>query len=282
MEKIDYLRALLEDIRTDEDGQPSLSRIARRLQVNRSTVMRGLMPFRKEGILNDGYQLTEKGDAWLCSTNQRVVRLRNWLIAHQVDAEKAAADAAAVIQNCTEEGGMILSNVGILCSACGYRNVAAGKWFGISGEELIRKRKLRLQEGKEFFLTFWKERKEGKLRELSMANEGFESTAFLTERDGVWKLRLKLCPLTHQSAMGQWFSGIASTFEYERGEEGEGNWERAEICGRELLLPLSAFWIAYRGDLTRLRARLYVRMSCSVGLLAMPMGSAYLEARAYG
>ena len=281
MEKIDYLRALLEDGKEDESGVPSLSRIARKLKVNRSTVMRGLMTYRAEGILDEKYRFTEKGDAWLRSTNQRVTRLRNWLLALQVEAEKAEADAAAVIQNCSEEGAMVLSNIGVLCSSCGYRNVASGKWFGSSGEEFLQKRKLRFREGQLLFLSFWKERKESSIRELSMANEGFERTGELTERDGAWMLRLRLRTLTHQSAMGQWFSGIARVFEFERGEQNAGDWERAEIREKELLLPLSSFWIAYRGDLSRLRARLHVRISCSVGPLAMPMGSAYLEARMY-
>ena len=281
MEKIDYLKLLLEDIAADSAGKSSLSRIAKKLDVNRSTVMRGLAPYRENGILSEKYQLTDKGDAWCRSTQQRMKRLKNWLIEHQVDEKKAEADAAAVINSCTEEGAMVLSNIGVLCSSCGYRNVAAGKWFGMSGEEFISRRKIQFYENQNMFATFWKEKKENNLSEMSMANDGFERTAVLTKKDGIWMAGLRIKTLEHQSAMGQWFSGIAKTFEFEQGQRGTGVWHEVCISDGEFKLPLSAFWITYRGDLLKLRARLHVRISCSVGPIAMPMGSAYLELRMY-
>ena len=282
MDKRDYFKAFLEEIKASGTQGISLSAMAKKLGVNRSSVLRNLAQYKEQGILNENYLLTSGGKLWFQSVMQRMERLKNWFTAHNMEEERAYADALRIIKNCSDQGAMLLSNIGILCSACDCQPAKEADWFSALGEEFEQKYPQVLFSGRSVFFNFWKENAERNIRELSMANAGFvQPGALEASPEGLYVV-LNIVNMTQQSLMGRWFEAVAAEVEYESPWSSGGDWERALLEGSQVRLPVSVFRISYKEDFSCIRGRLRVRIACSAGAMAMPANTVILEIRMYG
>lgn len=282
MNKNDYFRAFLDEIKDAGEEGISLSSIAKRMGVNRSSVLRNLAKYKELGILNENYLITNEGKLWFKSVTQKITRLRSWFAAHQMCEEKAYDDALSIIRNCTDQGAMLLSNIGILCSACNFKPDGEADWFSVLGDEFEQKYPKVLFPGRSVFFNFWKENTERNIRELSMANGGFIHSAFLKKTTEGIAVVLKMVNMTQQSLMGRWFQGIATDVEFESPKGGGQVWEKAKTDDSQVRFPISVFRISYKEDFSCIRGRLHVRIACSAGEIAMPANTVILEIRMYG
>ena len=271
-----YLLALAESIKENPEDKPSLSRVADQMGVNRSTVQRAFIDYRKNGILDENYYLTKKGKAYAEPGRQQAERLRKLLNSHGIEKQKVVLDSLAIIKNCSKETAMLLSNMGITCDSCRhYKAARADRWKGFSGDQFKKKLGILIEDGTyEADFHFLTEICEN-VREYSMANEGFCRPALLKIQDGEGSVVLRRRTISHQSASGSWYQGEADKVEYEQSDK----WISAEVLEDLISLPLNAFWISYQGDYSRFRGMIRLKMSCSAGEKAMGNRTALLEVR---
>ena len=273
-----YLMTLLLLRGKRPDGRVSLQEVAAQHGVHRSTVMRSLLLYREQELLDEHYALTEKGQRWITSEGKKIRRIADFLKQNQVQELQALEDARRIVESCSEESAMLLSNMIYRCGHCPQKQkVHDVQWHGASGEELLQRlHEIVRQEAWPAAVFFRRERGEA-VHEMSMASEAFDRTAVLALTPGEEHLRLRCRTMTQQSIVGRWFEGMAANLFCEE----DGSWRPLEIACGEVRVPLRSFWISYRSDGTRIRGIARLRMGCSAGSDAMGMQTAILEFRVY-
>ncbi|MCC8084505.1 MAG: hypothetical protein LIP15_09765 [Clostridium sp.] len=274
---IEYLNALIENGARKENGRPSVLEVANEFGVYRSTVYRMVEKYVREGILDGKYRLTEEGKDWLEERKIKRERLAAWMKHCQVEKDNIMVNTAAILDNCTADLVSFLSNSGLMCKNC-QRLAAANayKWFGLNGSRFKDKLGRWIPDGQyEIPFIFFKDDTQ-QLGELSMASGGFKRPGVLEIRRGEGTVFLKVRTMSQQSASGKWYTGEAGTIKYKQGNE----WHVAENVDDVAAIPLSAFWITYKGeDHKCLRGMVSVKMSCTAGHEAMEEREALLQIR---
>lgn len=275
-----YLEYLLEIALEEEqnpDYRPSLRILARQLGVDHSTLSRALGSCRKLGILDEENRFTESGESWVAERRTQFHQIESWLLGRQVPREEARSTAISILKSCPDRPAALLSELIATCGCCEKKNMHGDvkKWFGMQGTYFREKLGYWYPDGEyQVKFYFWKER-DKMLRELSMADESFVQPGILSMKDGEGTVCLRRRKMRQQSASGQWFEGTAETLSYEQNDA----WCAAELSGDQFSIPLSAFWIAYKGNTGQLRGMLRMKMTCTEGKKAMLESSALLEIR---
>ncbi len=256
----------------------SLQEVAEHYQVHRSTVLRALRPLRDVGFLDENYRLTESGEAWLRSDGEHIRRITEYLEKHQIEEQQAEKDALSIVSCCSRETAMLLSNIPYHCGSCQrYELQSETQWSGGPGSETLDWI-LSDWQGAELPVQLFFRKEQGEvIHEVSMASEGFLRTGELYLRREEERLRIKCRPVSHQSAIGRWFEGMADGLSCEH----DGEWLPLKLKDGSVEIPLRYFWITMRNDRRRLRGVVRLRMGCSAGPAAMGMQTVLLEFRAW-
>lgn len=271
-----YLLTLVELSEKRKDGKVSLQEIAARHGVHRTTVMRAFRPLQETGMLDEAYRLTQEGKSWMKTDGERVKRLSQWLRTHNIEEEKAEQDAMRIIEGCSEETSMLLSNIAYHegeTETDGKKHTVG--WSGRQGSDALEMLYQTEKTDRVPVRIFFRKERGKVVHEVSMASGGFERTGWMELSRGEERLVLRSRPVTHQSAIGRWFEGRAAGLSCEHG----GEWKSVRMKQGIVEIPLSYFWITYRNDGAKLRGTVRLRISCSVGLAAMPPQTVILEFR---
>lgn len=276
MTEMDYLLAIIADARHNPKEKPSLTRVGKNLNVNRSSVFRALAGYRRDGILDGSYRLTEEGRSWLEENSRKIEQFGSWLCQHNIPREQAAQDAQRIMGACSGEAARILANLGDLgnaCSQCQMGKKRETTWNGFQGEYFCEKFGKDLPDGLyQMYYQFLKEKGE-EVHESSMANAAFEGTAALKIENGVGTILLNRKVMHQQAVSGRWYSGMAGDMLYER----NGKWVQVGVQENTITIPLSAFWISLHKQRGDFRGLLRLKLDSTAGAEAMPVQYALLE-----
>lgn len=271
-----YLLTLLSLREARPTGKVSLQEVADQHKVHRSTVMRSLLRYREQGLLDESYVLTEQGQQWMNAEGKKIRRIADFLEQNQLEREQALVDARRIVSVCSEETAMLLSNMPYRCGSCPRQTrEAMVQWHGLSGTELLPQLRDMIPSGAALAAVFFRRERGEVLHEMSMASEGFERTAELILTPGDEHLLLRCRTMTQQSIVGRWYEGMAASLSCEY----NGGWQPLEIINGKAEIPLRYFWVSYRNDSRKLRGIARLRMGCSAGPSAMGMQSVILEFR---
>ncbi len=272
-----YLLTLLSLREERPAGRVSLQEVAEQYGVHRSTVMRSLLRYREQGLLDENYGLTEAGRQWMAAEGKKIRRIADFLQQNQLDPDQALRDARRIVAVCSEETAMLLSNMPYRCGNCPRQSrEATVQWHSFSGDEMLSRLRELLPRERNSAVVFFRRERGEVVHEMSMASEGFERTAEICLTPGEEHILLRCRTMSQQSIVGRWYEGMASSLSCEY----NGGWQPLEIINGKAEIPLRYFWISYRSDGRKLRGIARLRMGCSAGPSAMGMQTVILEFRA--
>lgn len=234
----------------------SVSEVARRFDVNRSTVNRALNGFIEEGVLDEKLVLTTYGKAFLTQFKHRHQKIVYWLSKNGILEETAKEDALQLMMTCSEETIRLLEQGGDLCKACNY--------FGENGRKLL----LTGNNLSQYIprgdyrvpFAFYKGTKR-EPRYVSMANEAFCHPGILTVGNQTAFLRMKCRRMERKSMKSHTvISGEMKTMKYEC----ENQIKFADVKDGYVNLPLEAMQFSYLQEEDILQGEMKLFLSSSV------------------
>lgn len=260
----------LIELAPKKDGRPvSLAEIARRFDVNRSTISRALAGLVDEGILDEQLAFTTYGKSFMMRFSHIYENLVYWLTRNGINEDAAGEDALNIMMNCSDETISLMEQGGDFCKACDY--------FGENGHKLIvdgnsLSRYIPKGDYRVAF-AFCKGRKRDP-QQISMANEAFHHPAVMTVRDNESYMRIK-CRKVEQKSMKdmELMSGEMKSMRYEY----RNRIKSAEVKNGYVTLPLEAMQFSLLQDEDMIRGEMKLFLSSSVGEIHMPECTALLR-----
>lgn len=246
----------------------SFYHLAIKNNVSKSTVQRTLNVLVGRGFLDDQYDLTEKGEAYVNWYLPRHHSLSGWLCLHHIDrklAESTAHTWLAVTEDPVIE--MLLKNC-LVCSIC--KKMSSDE---SSIEQLEMDLSEYLPEGSYHIdVEFVKDGKSN--AEPSMADRAFEKPARLIISKGSSFIELKRLRVVQFSyRKNNLISGMLKSMEYMV----SGLKKTADVEGDHVRIKASHIqWTCSRNEL-ELKGELRIFATCTAGIIHMPKSPAIMR-----
>jgi Mn-dependent DtxR family transcriptional regulator len=257
-----YLLAL-----TEKENQ-SISGIADKFNVNRSSVSRSLATLIDQGLLTDNYELTSVGKHYLAEYKYKHDVITGWLMKNGIDEEDARQDTYKILEVCSDKTIRMLGQGGEFCKACNYFRKKGHKLI-IEGNELQQY----INRGEyQVPFIFHKDKKRSP-DQISMANDAFyhPATLVITKNSGYLALRTK--QMEQKSLIDKLsLAGKVDKIKYEY----QNQIREAEISETMVKLPIEAMKFLYIKEDDILQGYVNLTMTCSVGIIHMPESTAIL------
>jgi Mn-dependent DtxR family transcriptional regulator len=251
-----------------QQKKPSVSQIAIKYNVNRSTVCRSLTALIDQGLLNERYELTSVGKHYLTEYKYKHEIITGWLVKNGIGEETASQDTYKIMEVCSEQTIRMLGQGGEFCKACSYFRKRGHKLV-IEGNELHQY----INRGEyQVPFVFHKDKKRTP-EQISMANDAFYHPAILviTKDSGYLSLRTK--QMEQKSLIDKLrLAGKVEKIKYEY----QNQVKEAVISDTMVKLPIEALKFIYIKEDDILHGYVNLTMTCTVGVIHMPESTAIL------
>ncbi len=251
-----------------EEKKQSLTQIAEKYKVNRSTVCRSLSALVDQGLLDEQYVLTSVGKQYLSEYKYKHEVITRWLMKNGIEEEDARRDTYKILEVCSEKTIRMLGQGGEFCKACSYFREKGHKLV-IEGNEICNY----IKRGEyQIPFVFHKDKKRSP-DQISMANEAFYHPALLviTKNSGYLSLRSK--QMEQSSLIDKInLAGKVNSIKYEY----QNQIKEASVTETMAKIPLEALKFIYIKEDEILQGYANLTMTCSVGILHMPESTAIL------
>lgn len=263
-EKLTYLLFLYKN----QSSKETVTGMANRLGVSKSTLSRALQSFYEEGwikVKGKG-QLSSQGVDVARKLDQEIDKLASWLITEGgLKGEEAYPEARSLVLTMGEEVRKKLIHRSSLVSF--YKSIEHMK--RLNGDFLCAN----LEDGwYSFAFTIYKDQ-EQEHYQISMANEGFHHPGYLSIKQGVGELCLYPREVEHESLLGKLvLKGKLAHLQYDK----DAKFVEAKQSKDCFCIPVSKMMFYYNSQERVLQGTLRLKMRADVGVMHMPERTATL------